>query len=166
MIHKKHLLTFFFILSFTIFFSGCVGQKSELGTPRPNPTTQEIQSTQVEPTAQPQEFEEFTASFAIYTNGTKRIFSDSKYHNQSPDVFLEAADPSSIFVKKQGIVWKDFFETLPFSLTKECLVTGTKQTFCTSQNGRLRFFLNGQESPDALELPIQAGDFLKVTFGE
>ncbi len=37
------------------------------------------------------EFKEFTASFEIYTNGTKRDFSDSKYHNRSEDAFIEPA---------------------------------------------------------------------------
>jgi hypothetical protein len=108
---------------------------------------------------------DFTASFEIFTNGTKRIFTDAKYHNQSSDVYIESTNPSRIHVKKAGVRWSDFFETLPFSLTRECLVTGTNQTFCTSETKKLRFFLNGEEVPQALNRPIQAGDSLRVTYG-
>jgi len=49
------------------------------------------------------------------------------------------------------------------------LVTGTKQTFCSSDTDpkkRLRFFINDIETPEALDLQIQAGDRLRVTYGE
>lgn len=46
---------------------------------------------------------DFTASFEIYTNGTKRIFTDPKYHQQSSEVYLTAEMPSTIYIKKEGI---------------------------------------------------------------
>lgn len=108
---------------------------------------------------------DFTASFEIYTNGTKRVFTAAMYHNQSSDVYIQNSNPSTVYVKKDGVTWKNFFDTLPFSLTKECLVTGTKQTFCNTETKRLRFFLNDTEVPEALDLKIQPGDFLRITFG-
>jgi len=119
---------------------------------------------QIVPTMTP-EPTDFTASFEIYTNGTKRIFTAAMYHNQSPDVFIQSQNPSIVYVTKTGITWAAFFETLPFSLTKQCLITGTKQTFCTSETKKLRFFLNNIETPDALEVKIQPGDELRVTYG-
>ena len=107
----------------------------------------------------------FTATFEIYTYGTKRVFTQTMYHDLSPDVFIQSQDPSVIYVRKVGITWTDFFETLPFSLSKECLTTGTKQTFCTTKTQKLRFFLNNIENPDTLDANIQAGDNLQVTYG-
>lgn len=52
---------------------------------------------------------DFTASFEIYTNGTKRIFTQAMYHQQSPNVFIQATDPSIVYVKKAGTTWADFF---------------------------------------------------------
>lgn len=109
---------------------------------------------------------DFTASFEIYTNGTRRIFTAAMYHNQSSVVFIQDPDPSIIYVKKTGITWADFFNTLPFSLSKECLITGTGQTFCSNENQILRFFLNNTDVPDALSLEIQPGDTLRVTYGD
>jgi len=108
----------------------------------------------------------FTARFEMYTNGTKRIFTQSMYHNLSPDLFIEASDPHLIQIKKAKLTWNDFFKTMPFTLTKECLVTGTKQTFCTSNTQKLRFLLNNQEVPEALDAVIHANDTLVVTYGQ
>ncbi len=92
------------------------------------------------------------------------IFTDSMYHNQSEDVYIEALEPNRIKITKSGTTWNQFFETLPFTLTKECLVTGTKQTFCTSDSGTLSFYLNDQEMPDVLDAIVAADDHLRVEF--
>lgn len=105
------------------------------------------------------------ASFAIFTNGTFRQFSASMYHNRSSDVYLKSDNPNIIHVKKSGITYDDFFKTLPFKLTKDCLTTGTGQTFCTSDEGILKFYLNGRMDENLLEREIQNKDKLLITFG-
>lgn len=108
---------------------------------------------------------DYTARFAIFTNGTFRVFTPIMYHNLSKDVFIEKDNPNIVHVKKPGTTWDDFFGTLPFKLTKDCLTTGTKQTFCTDTNGSLRFYLNGKEHINALDKQIENGDQLLVTYG-
>ncbi len=105
------------------------------------------------------------ASFAIFTNGTFRVFTASMYHNLSQDVFIEANNPNIVNVKKSDTTWNDFFATLPFKLDKNCLTTGTGQTFCTGSSGSLRFYLNGKEDANSLDKIINEGDKLLVTFG-
>lgn len=121
-------------------------------------------STQVVTSPAPLPFD-FTARFEIFTNGTKRIFTDAMYHNQSAEVFIEKSDPQRINVKTAGTTWGDFFSTLPFSLSKECLVTGTKQTFCTTETKKLYFILNGEDTPNALDRIIAPDDVLRVEYG-
>ncbi|HRN96423.1 MAG TPA: hypothetical protein PLD54_03180, partial [Candidatus Levybacteria bacterium] len=75
-----------------------------------------------------------------------------------------------IHVKKEGILWNDFFSTLPMGLSATCLTTGTGQTFCSgnttaSNSGKLQFILNGTENAVALDQIIQPGDKLLITFG-
>lgn len=110
---------------------------------------------------------DYRASFKIYANGTMRIFTDPRYHNQSPDVYLEVTDPSIVHVKKRGITWGKFFDTLPspMKVRKDCLTTGTNQLFCSGADGMLRFFLNEKETSDLLEKKIMQGDKALVTFG-
>jgi hypothetical protein len=107
---------------------------------------------------------EFTAKFEIYTLGTKRIFTDKKYHNLSEDVFITLPDPSLVYVKKDNLSWKDFFATLPMELTQDCITTGTKQNFCTNDKNKLRFLINKYEEPYALIKEIKPNDFLLVIY--
>lgn len=105
------------------------------------------------------------ASFAIFTNGTFRVFSAAMYHNLSRDVYIEAKNPNVIQIRKDSITWNDFFKTLPFSITKDCLTTGTKETFCTNQNGTLKFYLNGVRYNDLLDKEISNEDRALITYG-
>jgi len=110
--------------------------------------------------------EDKKASFAIFTNGTFRVFTASMYHNQSVDVFIKADNPNVVLVKKENLTWDDFFNTLPFKLTNECLTTGTGETFCTNEESSLKFYINGSENPNALNQIIDPGDKLLVSFGD
>jgi hypothetical protein len=105
------------------------------------------------------------ASFAIFTNGTFRVFTASMYHNQSNDVFIESSNPNIVRVEKMGLTWNDFFKTLPMKLTRDCLTTGTGQAFCTNSNQVLRFYLNGERDQNALDRIINAADQLLVSYG-
>ena len=107
---------------------------------------------------------DYKASFAIYTNGTFRIFTDPKYHNLSEDVYIDSSNPNIVNVKKANTTWNDFFKTLPMQLEKNCLITGTKQTFCTNEEYTLQFYLNGEQNQSALDQVISPGDKLLVTY--
>ena len=134
---------------------------------RPASTSQVSEATAT-PTSTPaseEPKEPFTATFEIYTNGTKRIFSDSRYHNLSKDVYLTAEDPSIVHVESPGKTWNDFFATLPMQLTKDCIITGTQQTFCSNAERRLRFHINDVEDHNALDKKIVEGDHLRVEYG-
>ena len=109
---------------------------------------------------------DYHGAFAIFTNGTFRIFTASMYHNRSANVYIENPNPNIIYIKKRGTTWSDFFSTLPMKLTKECLTTGTGQTFCSAGNRELKFYLNGNLDQNALDRTINSKDQLLVTFGQ
>lgn len=108
---------------------------------------------------------DYSAGFAIFTNGTFRIFTAAMYHNLSEDIYIQADNPNIVRIKKANTTWDDFFKTLPFKLTKGCLTTGTGQLFCSDNNQKLKFYLNGNLDPDALNRVINPGDQLLVTYG-
>lgn len=122
-------------------------------------------STQSSTVAPKETSVDYNASFAIFTRGTFRVFTAPMYHNLSTDVFIQADNPNIIRVKKSGITWDDFFKTLPFRLTNECLTTGTGQTFCTGQTSTLKFYLNGVKNDKLLEREIESGDRVLITYG-
>ena len=136
-----------------------INQQTNKNTPQESISRQTLETTPQSQMIDKQ------ASFAIFTNGTFRVFTASMYHNLSEYVFIQADNPNIVHVKKAGVTWNDFFKTLPFKLTSECLTTGTKETFCTGTNGSLRFYLNGNQKQNVLEEEIKAGDQLVVTFG-
>lgn len=104
------------------------------------------------------------ASFTIITGSITRSFKAEKYHNLSPDVYIEASDPTVIYVKKAGTRWADFFKTLPMKLTKACLTTGDGETFCDGKDGSLKFYLNDLEDKDLLDKEIKEGDKALIKF--
>lgn len=112
----------------------------------------------------PKEVVDTKASFKIITGNITRSFTAEKYHNQSEDVFIQADDPTIIHVKKAGITWDDFFQTLPMKLTKTCLTTGDGENLCDGEGGNLRFYLNNIEDKDLLDKEIMMGDEALITF--
>src|SRR3989338_8854230 len=108
---------------------------------------------------------DYKASFAIFTNGTFRVFTTAMYHNLSDNVFIQADNPNIVHVKKSSLTWNNFFETLPFKLTRDCLTTGTGETFCTGQSGSLKFYLNGILDDEVLGKTIKPSDKVLITFG-
>lgn len=137
-----------------------IGSKTKT-SPAPSATQKETPSVTLPQPARVS----YKAGFAIFTHGTFRVFTASMYHNLSPDAYIEASNPNITKVKRAGITWNDFFKTLPFKLTKECLTTGTKETFCTNNNATLQFYLNGKQDQNALDKQISAGDQLLVSYG-
>ena len=107
---------------------------------------------------------DYKAKFSVTTNGTKRIFTNAMYHNLDDDVYIPTGNTSSVVVKKSGIVWADLFESLPMSLDKDCLITGTGQEFCSDDDNSLKFYLDDEENPDALDMEIMDGDELEVVY--
>lgn len=107
---------------------------------------------------------DITASFTIMTDAITRSFKAEKYHNKSPDVFIEALNPAIVHVKKKGITWDDLFKTLPMKLTKDCLITGDGETLCSGAQGALKFYLNDIEDKDLLDREIKEADRALIKF--
>jgi hypothetical protein len=152
-----------FVLFTLIRFIGGAHQKSQMNT-QPTVLTQSPTQSGIQTPSLPKDF---TAAFSIYTQSTARVFTDPKYHNRSENVFLQAENPNIVQVKQPGATWQEFFDTLPtpMKLSKNCLITGLGERFCTGDAGTLLFYVNGKADPNALEKVIQPGDQLLITFG-
>lgn len=137
------------IVGGVFFFSKSGSDSPATPSPSPSPTTQEIN---------------ITASFTIITDSITRSFKAEKYHNQSSDVYITEKDPTQVHVKKTGITWSDFFETLPMEITRECLTTGDGETFCNKKDGTLKFYLNNVEDNELLDKKIGNGDSILIKF--
>ena len=107
---------------------------------------------------------DFIATFEISTNGTKRTFNNPKYYNLTDYAYISPLDPQYVHLKKTGVTWREFFDSLPMKLTEKCLTTGTGQEFCSNQTKKLRFTLNNLENPTALDMEIVPGAKLLITY--
>lgn len=103
------------------------------------------------------------ANFAIITDNITRSFKNPKYHNKSADVYIQENDPSIVYVKKLGVTWADFFNTLPMKLTNDCLVTGDGEKLCQA-TGSLRFYLNDVEEANLLDQEIKDGNKILIKY--
>lgn len=107
----------------------------------------------------------FTASFAVFTDNTFRVFTASMYHNRNNDVFITSENPNVVTVKRSNITWGDFFNSLPMKLTNECLTTGTGEEFCTNQTKTLKFFINGERIENFIDAEIESNDRALISYG-
>ncbi len=149
------------IAGYFLFFASEGGRKNNK---QPSLTPALTQTTKAQPS--PKEVN-LQASFSIFTNGTKRIFTETKYHDRDNNVFITKEDPEVIHIKKSGVTWQNFFDTLPspMKVSKTCLYTGTGQAFCNSDSKTLKFLLNDKLDINALDKEINNGDNLKIDFG-
>lgn len=129
-----------------------------------NTTPSPISSVQAPTTNPTQEKANIKASFTIITGNITRSFKAEKYHNLSPDVFIENPDPTVVRVTRIGVKWSDFFATLPMKLTKDCLTTGDGETYCDGNSGSLKFYLNDIETPNLLDMEIKDDDEALIKF--
>jgi hypothetical protein len=109
---------------------------------------------------------EITATFKIYVYGLPKDLTELIFTEQSDAVYLSVEKPNEVYVAQPGITWGDFINTLPLSMTEECLISELNQEYCTTGKEKLWFFINGEEQPDLLAQTIQSGDEVLITFGE
>ncbi|MFZ1721568.1 MAG: hypothetical protein WAU07_03615, partial [Microgenomates group bacterium] len=116
------------------FFAYSINTKQ--GSTAPDPTTKILLTSPTTENMPPQEVgqdtdlpvmdDSGTAAFAIYTNNTFRIFTNNKYHFQNREVYLSPENPNLVHFSRT-VTWQEFFDTLPFSVSETCLITGTGQ---------------------------------------
>lgn len=146
---------YFFLIILALFLAGCKKSPAQPQATPPPAASQEVQQSPAE----------IKASFIIFTNDTLRIFTDSRYHNKTGDLYIDPSSPNTVVVKRPNATWDDFFKTLPMQLTEDCLTTGTGQKFCNSSQSKLKFYINGLEIGDFLTRKINSNDKALISYG-
>lgn len=107
----------------------------------------------------------YKASFSVYTNGTKRGFNEPEFLERDERAYMTESEPDVIRIKKTGITWGQFFETLPIQIYKDCLLFNTGYIYCNTSSKTVKFYINGLKEDNALDLGIRNGDRLLITYG-
>jgi len=95
------------------------------------------------------------ADFSVTIDGERVDFDERKYMVQSQYVHLEGGDGTMIHKHATGVTLADFFGSIGWELTTECLRTDTGEEYCTGNGGKLRIVVNGEEIDDPSEYDIQ-----------
>jgi len=89
------------------------------------------------------------ANLKVITDGTAIDFSLPKYQSKEGkelNEFIHFHDGKGdmFHVHKKGMLLKDLFTSLGMTLSKDCLVTDTKQSFCTQGEKKLKVYVNNK----------------------
>ena len=88
------------------------------------------------------------ADFALYIHGERYDFSQERFLSDEEDelsenVHIHEPFHDVVHVHREGTTWREFFGSLGFELTDECLTLPEGDQYCNSETERLSFILNG-----------------------
>lgn len=104
------------------------------------------------------------ANFSVSIHGDRVNFSKERYMVRSQYVHLEGGDGTTIHKHATGVTLADFFDTVGWKLTNDCLSAANGTTYCTGDGGRLRILVDGNEVDNPDEYEIQNNDTIRVVY--
>lgn len=110
------------------------------------------------------------ADIRVVLEGKPIDFSQAKYQSKEGaelNEFIHFHDGvGSIFhVHKKGMLLKDLFSSLGMTFTKDCLITDTKQSYCTAGDKTLKLYVNNKVSSLYEMYEPQDLDRILVSYG-
>lgn len=105
------------------------------------------------------------AVFAVFLDGQKIDFSQSKYQVQSQLIHVENNEGTTIHRHLEGVTFGDFLDSVGMGIQDDCFVRDDGAQFCEDGNKQLRFYVNGEEVNSISDYVIQEEDRLLVIYG-
>jgi hypothetical protein len=105
------------------------------------------------------------AGILVKIFGDSFDFSAPAYQIKSSWIHFEGRDGSTVHKHATGVTLGYLFDTLTLGLDDQCFVFQDGRSFCTDEEYKLRFFVNGEELPDIRDLEIVEDDKILITFG-
>ncbi|MFA5003788.1 MAG: hypothetical protein WC498_00725 [Candidatus Saccharimonadales bacterium] len=128
-------------------------------------------------TYQPEEVVHYHANFAMYLNGQRELFKNPVYYTDltescaveeqmSPHERAHMHDGVNdvVHVEDHAVTWGQFFQNLGWVVDNNIIRTPTQLLTPTDQN-KITFMLNGEETSNLVSRIIQDRDQLLVDFG-
>ena len=110
------------------------------------------------------------ADFALYINGKRYDFNQERFFSTTDEELSENVHLHEPFlvvhVHREGTTWREFFHSLGFELTDQCLTTPEGDTYCTSETERLSFIVNGVRVDGLAFQDITDIDRALISFGD
>ena len=110
------------------------------------------------------------ADFALYIRGERYDFNQERFVSDEEDelsenVHIHGERVSVVHVHREGTTWREFFDSLGFELTDQCLTTPEGEQFCNSEAEGLSFVLNGVKLDAMAFQDITNIDRALISFG-
>ena len=109
------------------------------------------------------------ADFALYIRGVRYDFDQERFFSSEEDELSENVHIHEPFlvvhVHREGTTWREFFDSLGFELTDQCLTLPEGEQLCNSDAERLAFILNGVHVDGLAFQDITNIDRALISFG-
>ncbi len=110
------------------------------------------------------------ADFALYIRGERYDFKQERFISDTEDelsenVHIHEPFHAIVHVHREGTTWREFFDSLGFELTDQCLTTPEGEQLCNSDAERLSFVLNGVRLDGLAFQDITNIDRALISFG-
>ena len=92
-------------------------------------------------------------------------FSAPAYQIKSSWIHFEGNDGTTIHKHATGVTLGYLFESLGLGLDDQCYEFQDGRSFCTNEDYKLRFFINGEEVSDIRDYEIEEDDKILVSYG-
>ena len=112
------------------------------------------------------------SDFIVFLDGEKYDFTDDKYQSlpghepKHKHIHLHDNEDDVIHRHDHGITLADFFDSLGFTLTDECITTDTEKMFCSDDTNQLMLFINGASTSTIASYVNQEEDRLLMYYGD
>jgi len=105
------------------------------------------------------------AGILVSIFGDEFDFSAPAYQIKSSWIHFEGRDGTTIHKHATGVTLGYLFETLSLGLDDQCFVFQDGRSFCTNEDYKLVFYVNGEQLPDIRDLEIQEDDKILIAYG-
>jgi len=110
------------------------------------------------------------ADFLVYINGEQLDFTADKYQTTAENMLSETVhlhdnQGDVIHFHAEGVTLEEFFSSLGFTITNDCLTTDTGETHCTDGANVLELYVNGELVADIPNAELVDEDQKLLYFG-
>ena len=110
------------------------------------------------------------SGFLVHLAGETKKFDADKYQTTSMQtvhqhIHLHDNNGEIIHRHGHGVTMSDFFDSLGYIVTEDCITTDTAEAFCSTATEQLQFFVNGELTDDLANYVNQEEDRLLIFYG-
>ena len=105
------------------------------------------------------------AALLVKIFGDEFDFSAPAYQIKSSWIHFEGRDGSTIHKHATGVTLGYLFETLSLGLDDQCFEFQDGRSFCTNEDYKLVFYINGQQVSDIRDYEIMEDDRILISYG-